>query len=257
MFHLDIIRLNYYSIKALRSFDRETAASYRVELYARDFGQPSLRRSMTFDLNITDINDEKPLFKSNYTFNIIENNPIPTVIGQITAHDADQGLNGQIKYSIASTGLNFFISPDDGTLSANISFDYELKREYNIKIRAIDYGNPPLDSIVHVKINVLNQNEYSPEFEKNMYYFSINENLTNSSMTLIGKVKAKDRDYGDHVSYSLDDNQSLFKIDQNGNIWSDAIFDREAQDEYKLTVFAIDNSTTGSVGSSTVIVQIR
>ncbi|CAF5086171.1 unnamed protein product, partial [Rotaria socialis] len=56
-------------------------SSYQIELHARDFGQPSLRRSMTFELNITDINDQIPQFHTNYTFDLIENNRIPTIIG--------------------------------------------------------------------------------------------------------------------------------------------------------------------------------
>ncbi|CAF2717221.1 unnamed protein product [Rotaria sp. Silwood2] len=257
LFYLEIIRVNYYSIKAIRRFDRETISSYRIELYARDFGQPSLRRSMTLELNITDVNDEKPIFKSNYTFDIIENNQIPSIIGQINAYDADQGINGQIKYSIVPPSSFFSISSMDGVISTNTSFDYELKREYYLQVRASDYGKPSLESITYVKINILNQNEYSPAFEKKIYHFSIYENLTNNSMTFIGQVKAYDRDYGDYVNYSLNYNENLFTIDQNGKIWSDTIFDREIKDEYQLTVVAIDNSTAGLVGSTTVIIKIK
>ncbi|CAF0828863.1 unnamed protein product [Rotaria sordida] len=257
LFYLEIIRVNYYSIKAIRRFDREIVSSYRIELYARDFGQPSLRRSMTFELNITDVNDEKPIFKSNYTFDIMENNQIPSIIGEVNAYDVDQGLNGQIKYSIIPPSSYFSISSIDGIISTNISFDYELKREYNFQVRARDYGKPPLESITYVKINILNQNEYTPEFEKKIYRFSIYENLTNNTIAFIGQVKAYDRDYGDYINYSLNDNENLFTIDQNGNIWSETIFDREIQDEYQLKVSATDNSTTGLVGSTTVIIKIK
>ncbi|CAM4755086.1 unnamed protein product [Rotaria magnacalcarata] len=257
VFYLEIMRLNYYAIKSLRRFDRETVPSYRIELIARDFGQTSLRRSMILDLNITDVNDEKPVFKSNYTFDLIENNPIPSTIGQITAFDADQGLNGQIKYSIVPSSSHFLISSHDGIISTNISFDYELKREYNFKVRATDHGKPPLESTVHVKVHIINQNEYSPEFDKNTYHFSMDENSTNHTITFVGRVKAKDRDFGDYVTYALNDNEHLFTIDQNGSIWTDAIFDREIKDEYKLSVIAVDNSTDGLIGSTIVIIQIK
>src|SRR5689334_18056111 len=115
---------------------------YQIELRARDFGQPSLRRSMTFELNITDINDHIPIFKTNYTFDLFENNRIPTIIGQINAYDYDQGINSQITYSIIPPSLYFFITSNDGILSTNISFDYELKRQYNFQIRARDHGQP-------------------------------------------------------------------------------------------------------------------
>ena len=101
---------------------------YQIELRASDFGQPSLRRSMTFELNITDINDQIPQFKTNYTFDLIENNRIPTIIGQINAYDYDQGKNGQITYAIIPLSSYFFITSNDGILSTNTSFDYEKKR---------------------------------------------------------------------------------------------------------------------------------
>ena len=102
---------------------------------------------MTFELNITDINDQKPLFKTNYTFDLIENNQIPSVIGQVNAYDADQGINGQINYSIIPSSSYFFISPIDGIISTNTSFDYELKRQYNFQVRARDSGQSPLESL--------------------------------------------------------------------------------------------------------------
>jgi hypothetical protein len=209
---------------------------------------------MAFDLNITDINDQKPVFKANYTFDMIENNQIPSVIGQINAHDADQGINSQISYSIIPPSSYFSISSIDGIISTNTSFDYEFKRQYKFKVRARDSGQPPLESFVYILVNIINQNEYSPVFEKKIYYFFVNENSTNETRTLVGQVKANDQDYGDHITYSLDNNQHLFTIDQNGNIWTDIIFDREVQDEYKLTIIATDNTT---IGLTTVIIKIK
>jgi hypothetical protein len=212
---------------------------------------------MTFDLNITDINDHKPLFKTNYTFDLIENNQIPSVIGQVNAYDADQGVNGQINYAIIPSSSDFLVSSIDGMISTNISFDYESKRQYNFQVRARDSGQPPLESYTYVRVNIINQNEYSPEFEKKIYYFFLNENSTNKSITFVGKVKANDRDYGDSFSYSLNDSEQLFTIDQEGNLWTEAIFDREIQDEYNLTILATDNSTAGLIGSTIVIIKIK
>jgi hypothetical protein len=212
---------------------------------------------MTFELNITDINDQKPIFKTNYTFNLMENNQIPSVIGQIKAYDADQGINGQINYSIIPPSSHFSVSPINGIISTNTSFDYELKRQYYFQVRARDSGEPPLESFAYVQVNIINLNEHSPEFEQKTYYFYLNENSTNKTMSFIGQVKAIDRDYGDYVTYSLDETEHLFTIDQNGSIWSGAIFDRETQDEYKLTVMATDNSTAGLIGSTTVMIKIK
>lgn len=257
MFYLEILRPNYYSIRALRRFDRETTATYQIELGARDFGQPNLRRSMIFHLNITDVNDQKPLFKANYTFEIVENNQIPSVIGHIKAYDADQGINGQVIYAISPSSMEFFISPVDGIISSNISFDYEFQRQYQFRVRARDYGQPPLESFTYVQVNVLNQNEYAPAFEQKLYSFALNENSTSIRQHCFGQVKATDQDHDDSVRYSVENHLDLFTIDASGKICTEAVFDRELQDEYNLTIIARDNSTVGSMGSTTVRVTIR
>jgi hypothetical protein len=207
---------------------------------------------MTFELNITDINDQIPQFKTNYTFDLIENNRIPTIIGQINAYDSDQGINGQITYTIIPPSSYFLITPQEGILSTNTSFDYELKRQYQFQVRARDHGQPSsLESFVSIQINIINVNEYSPQFEKDSYEFSIKENET---IEYIGQVKAYDRDYGDTITYSLTNYEDLFTIDQYGRIFTKHIFDREIQDEYKLTVIATDNST---IGSTIVTIKIQ
>ncbi|CAF4698256.1 unnamed protein product, partial [Rotaria sp. Silwood2] len=156
LFYLEIIRSNNYAVKSIHNFDRETMSYYKIELRARDFGQPSLRRSMTFELNITDINDQIPHFKTNYTFDLIENNRIPTIIGQIHAYDYDQGINGQITYTIVPSSSYFFITSNDGIISTNTSFDYEIRRIYKFQVRARDYGQPSLESYVNIQINIIN-----------------------------------------------------------------------------------------------------
>lgn len=251
LFYLEILRPNYYSIKSLRAFDRESTAIYQIELRARDFGQPSLRRSMNFQLNITDTNDEKPQFKSNYTFEILENNQIPSVIGEVRAEDADLGLNSQILYSLVSPSSIFSISPIDGIISTNVSFDYETQREYFLQVRARDSGQPPLESISTVRVNILNQNEYPPQFAKKIYTFSVDENSTEQCL---GQVKAVDRDFGDRIEYQLDNYQQAFTIDEYGKICTKMVFDREMQDQYNLTVVAKDSSM---MSSTMVIVRIK
>jgi len=249
LFYLEQFQSNSYTVKSTRSFDRETMSFYQIELRARDFGQPSLRRSMTFELNITDVNDERPQFKSNYTFDLIENNRIPTIIGQVQAFDSDQGVNGQISYAISPPSSYFHITANEGMLSTNTSFDYELKREYHFQVRARDHGQPSLESFIDVQINIININEYSPEFERDNYLFSIYENQT---IGLVGQVKAFDRDIGDRIYYALSNYEDLFEIDRDGWISTSFICDRKVEVAYKLTVIATDNSTIGST-----IVTIR
>jgi hypothetical protein len=209
---------------------------------------------MTFELNITDINDQTPYFLHNYTFDIIENNLIPITIGQIIANDTDEDLNSRVTYTIVPSSVDFFISSTTGVLTSNVSFDYEYQRLYSLQVRARDHGRPALESFVNVKINVINVNEYSPIFEHELYRFFINENSTDKQRQYLGQVKAHDRDYGDQIRYVLINDNDRFQIDQHGQIWTECIFDREQHEQYRLNIIATDNRTTGS---TTVIIHVK
>jgi hypothetical protein len=111
--------------------------------------------------------------------------------------------------------------------------------------------------MVDVHVNILNQNEYAPEFLQAFYSFAINENITNTSMRCFGQVKAIDGDYGDQIEYLLENYLDLFSINQRGQICTETIFDREINDEYNVTVIARDNSSIGSIGSTLVRVHVR
>lgn len=52
-------------------------------------------------IKVEDINDSPPVFESDcLSFYISENSPIGTTIGEIYAHDPDEGPNAVVHYSI-------------------------------------------------------------------------------------------------------------------------------------------------------------
>lgn len=68
-----------------------------------DRGSPQRSVTVTLTINVLDNNDNAPQIPSTYTFNIAENAPVDTRIGQITATDADSNSNAAIQYTIIST----------------------------------------------------------------------------------------------------------------------------------------------------------
>jgi len=80
--------------------DREKIATYKFVIAAYDGGKPSLRSDINVTVDITDINDNNPVFeKSLYKFSVSEDLSVDSKIGRLTATDKDIGLNGLIKYS--------------------------------------------------------------------------------------------------------------------------------------------------------------
>lgn len=52
-------------------------------------------------IKVEDINDSPPVFDSDcLSFYVPENSPIGTTIGEIHAHDPDEGANAVVHYSI-------------------------------------------------------------------------------------------------------------------------------------------------------------
>ena len=86
--------------------DRETKPDgYSLTVTARDHGYP-VSRSSTALVNITvsDVNDNAPRFdKFTYAAEVREDSDINTVVAVVHAVDNDEGLAGEIIYSI--TGL--------------------------------------------------------------------------------------------------------------------------------------------------------
>lgn len=62
---------------------------------------------MIVHIKIEDINDSPPVFESDcLTFYIPENSPIGTTVGEIIAHDPDEGTNAVVHYSIKGKDQN-------------------------------------------------------------------------------------------------------------------------------------------------------
>ena len=87
-------------IKTIGDLDRETQATYSLKVRANDGAQSSYA---IVNINITDINDEEPVFlQPRYSFDIPEDMVVGTTVGRISATDADSNKNGQVTLSIMS-----------------------------------------------------------------------------------------------------------------------------------------------------------
>ncbi|XP_056373100.1 protocadherin gamma-B4-like isoform X35 [Hyla sarda] len=162
---------SYYKLVTAASMDRERNPSYNVTIQCMDSGSPPLSTNRTFQLNISDENDNAPVFeKINYIVYITENNQPGTSIYNIVASDLDQGDNGKITYSIGNSNIDNIpvtsyvsINSMTGVLYAQRSFDYEQLRELQFQVMAKDSGSPPLSSNVTVRICIIDKNDNAPK----------------------------------------------------------------------------------------------
>eukprot|EP00079_Xenopus_tropicalis_P026645 XP_012820458.1 PREDICTED: neural-cadherin-like [Xenopus tropicalis] len=184
-------------------------------------GGPSSLRSFTqVVVGIYDVNDNKPVFRECAQYSevtsVLENQPPGTFVLQVEAHDADSGLNGQVKYSLMhreGTRLAFSIDPDTGLITTLQSFDREKQREYSISVIATDQAQEPLIGICQVTIHIADINDNDPKFENSRYQYFLREDTPVGTSFL--RTTALDDDQGVNaaINYSIAQQQpEYFRI---------------------------------------------
>lgn len=166
------INANTGQLSVLKLIDREARASYTLTVTATDSGSPRpLSSSASISISITDENDNAPVFTNqNASFTVKENVPRGTLVGVVTATDADVGSNSQIVYSIVKGARNVFaINPNNGSITVEGGIDREIIATYPLTIRASDRGSPVLFTDKQFDIRIDDVNDNTPTFEKSMY----------------------------------------------------------------------------------------
>ena len=178
--------------------DRESIDTYVLQVKVTDGGEPALSGFATVTINVTDQNDNPPVFNvSSFQATIPENSDIASFVVKIQAGDADLGSNARISYFINSSNdmSAFAIDPDTGIISINKKLDRENISNYLLKCVAIDHGQPQLSSMpvaVHVSLSDVNDN--APAFLQSVYAVNVSEDVT--SGTVVEEVVAVDPDAG-------------------------------------------------------------
>ncbi|NXA43653.1 PCDG2 protein, partial [Eudromia elegans] len=81
------------------ALDREKQSSFEMVLTAVDGGSPSRSGTVQIRINVTDANDNAPVFsKSAYEARVRENVATGSLVLQVRATDADAGSNGRVSY---------------------------------------------------------------------------------------------------------------------------------------------------------------
>ncbi|XP_072251829.1 protocadherin gamma-A5-like isoform X26 [Leuresthes tenuis] len=262
---------NFYSLVTDNDLDRERASEYNITVTCSDEGVPSLSSSVTLTLQISDVNDNAPVFeRSSYEAYIVENNTPGFSIFTVKATDADWNQNARVAYILEDSSVNgvpvssyVSVSPDSGVIHAVRSFDYEQIKDFQFRVKAQDGGSPPLSSNVTVKILIQDQNDNPPQI---LYPVQTGGSVVAEMVPrsadvgyLVTKVVAVDVDSGQNawLSYKLQKatDRALFEVGlQNGEIRTiRQVTDKDAVKQ-RLNVIVEDNGQPSR--SATVIVNV-
>ncbi|XP_014046649.2 protocadherin beta-16-like [Salmo salar] len=270
-FAMKLTSNNFFTVVTDSDLDRERAPEYNISVTCSDEGVPSLSSSVTLTLQISDVNDNAPVFeRSLYEAYIIENNTPGLSIFTVKARDADWNQNSRVSYILEDSSVNgvpvssyVSVSADSGVIHAVRSFDYEQIKDFQFRVKAQDGGSPPLSSNVTVKIMIQDQNDNTPQV---LYPVQTSSSLVAEMVPrsadvgyLVTKVVAVDVDSGQNawLSYKLQKatDRALFEVGlQNGEIRTiRQVTDKDAVKQ-RLTVVVEDNGQPSR--SATVNVNV-
>uniref|UniRef100_A0A665WXR0 Cadherin EGF LAG seven-pass G-type receptor 1 n=1 Tax=Echeneis naucrates TaxID=173247 RepID=A0A665WXR0_ECHNA len=245
--------------------DRETRAQYQLIVEANDQGKDPGPRSATATVNISveDDNDNYPQFsEKRYVVQVPENVAVNTKVIQVEATDKDEGNNGKVHYSIINGNIKgqFYIHSPTGVIDVINPLDYEMIREYNLRIKAQDGGRPPLiNGTGMVVVQVVDVNDNAPMFVSTPFQATVLENVAIGYSVI--HIQAIDGDSGENarLAYRLTDTTPGFPFTINnstGWITVNEELDRETTDFYTFGVEARDHGIPVMSSSASVSITV-
>ncbi|CAG2162865.1 unnamed protein product, partial [Oppiella nova] len=263
-------------IKTNKVFDREgdDGRFVSVTVKAVDRGSPPLEGVCSFKVEITDINDNPPLFdRQEYKENVKQDTPIGTNILRVSASDEDADNNGAITYNLTApnerSDIDYFaINPESGWIMLKRPLDRD---QYHLRAVANDNGYPQHKASVEIVIDVVDRANNPPIWDQPVYGpISIRENLDVGRKVISIKARSGIPD-NPTVFYSLmrggteqTNKRDSFYLSQrldNGITWADIHvnypLDYEKIQQYNLTVRVENNGIQQLASEATVYIVLE
>ncbi|XP_048399617.2 protocadherin-10-like [Stegostoma tigrinum] len=261
-----------YSLVVSDALNREISPFYNISISAWDAGSPPLSTNKTIHISISDINDNAPQFTQPlYNVFLMENNAPGASIFTVTALDPDFGKNSEISYFLldsfiheSSASGHFSVNSESGSLHALRSFDYEIQKNFQIKVQAQDGGTPSLTGTTLVNIIILDQNDNAPVIVSPSNYNLSIVIVPKSAHPgyLVTKVIATDADSGQNarLSYQLIEatDHSSFSIGfTSGEIRTRRTFSERDAHRQTIVVLVRDNGQPSLSSTVSIFFTIR
>ncbi|EAW62003.1 protocadherin alpha 11 [Homo sapiens] len=247
-----------------KSLDREKTPELNLLLTATDGGKPELTGTVRLLVQVLDVNDNDPEFdKSEYKVSLMENAAKETLVLKLNATDRDEGVNGEVTYSLMSIKPNgrhlFTLDQNNGEVRVNGTLDYEENKFYKIEVQATDKGTPPMAGHCTVWVEILDTNDNSPEVAVTSLSLPVREDAQPS--TVIALISVSDRDSGvnGQVTCSLTPHVPFKLVSTFKNYYSlvlDSALDRENVWAYELVVTARDGGSPSLWATARVSVEV-
>ncbi|XP_029458843.1 protocadherin-8-like [Rhinatrema bivittatum] len=256
--------VKYADLVLVKELDRETQASYALQLLAWDGGSPARSGSAAVTVRVLDSNDNSPAFeRGSYTVELAEDAPLGSLLLHLQAADPDEGPNGDVVYGFGpqvppDVRRLFRLDAASGRLTLDGPVDFETKDTYELDVQAQDRGSGPLTAACKVIVRLADVNDNAPTIAVNpLTPGSAGAALITEAAaadSFVALVSTSDRDSGPagQVRCSLHGHEH-FRLqrayEDSYVLLTGAALDRERIPEYNLTLLAED---LGSPPLSTV-----
>nr|XP_029134905.1 protocadherin alpha-3-like isoform X14 [Labrus bergylta] len=220
-------------------------------------------------IEVLDVNDHSPVFTEKEKRLEIFESTLPGARFQLQpARDPDGGQFSIQQYRL-SNNEHFRLEVKERGEDRKMPFlilqkqmDREAIREHRLVLTAVDGGRPARSGTIEILIEVLDVNDNSPVFTKDVYTALINENAVPG--TLVTQVNATDLDEGTNgeIVYSFGKEvdarlKNLFNINQNtGAIKTTGVIDFEENQSFEIDIQASDKGSVPLTTDKSVIIKI-
>ncbi|XP_059716520.1 protocadherin gamma-A5-like [Haemorhous mexicanus] len=245
-----------------RALDREKQSSFELVLTAVDAGDPVRSGTVQIRINVTDANDNRPVFSQDrYRVSLREDLPPGSAVLNLSASDADAGTNARITYSFGEMPhkalQKFVLHPESGSVTLQEALDFEETSTYSLAVEAKDGGGLVAHS--KVEVEVLDVNDNPPEITILSLSSPVPEDAPVG--TVVALLKVRDRDSGENgkVSCELSGEAPLSIVASSGGSYkvvTASALDREQASEHRVTVVARDRGRPSLWSSTELVLEV-
>nr|XP_020476445.1 protocadherin Fat 1 isoform X3 [Monopterus albus] len=234
-------------IFVIQPLDYEVSHEYYITVEATDGGSPPLSDMATVNINLTDVNDNRPVFSQDvYTAVVSEDAELGKTVMAVMAEDLDGPSYNHLHFSIVNgnQGSPFTIDPVRGELKVARQLDREKTSGYTLMVVASDNGVPPLSSSAIINIDISDVNDNPPLFSQANYSLIIQENRPKGTSVLHLTVTDRDASHnGPPFTFAIVDGNEgdVFNINQQGALVAVGALNRKSKEHYLLQVQVSDS----------------
>ncbi|KAM4554675.1 protocadherin gamma-A11-like isoform 38-T38 [Odontesthes bonariensis] len=245
-----------------KELDREKEHDLNFALTAVDGGNPQRSGSVNIHVTILDANDNSPVFDQVvYKASLPENSSLDTVVLTVSAHDVDDGVNGEVTYEFSRISERakrvFSLNSETGEIKVIGALDYESNSKYEMRIDAKDgYG---LSSDSKVMIDITDVNDNAPVIFMKSLMNLVAENVSPGAEVGIINVQDRDSESNGQVRCSIQQNVPFKLVPSIKNYYSlvtTGQLDRELVPDYNITITATDEGSPPLSSSKTVQLSV-